>query len=58
MNISMTGTCETLCLREIEEGCCLLDEKHGCHWKPGAKASYELSEAATTSITCYPNAIN
>ena len=56
--IYMTERCEALCMREKEKGCCLLDEMHGSHWKPGAKSTHALSETATTSVTCFGAAMN
>ena len=58
INIYMTARCEALCIREKEKGCCLLDEMHGCHWKPGAKSTLALSAAATTAVTCFGAAMN
>ena len=26
--------CEYLCMQEAENGCCFLNDKYGCSWKP------------------------
>ena len=49
ISISDYTKCEKLCLLELQDGCCFLNNGSGCYWKPGAIAVAGLD---SLSVTC------
>ena len=38
-DISMTSSCQSLCIQQKTSGCCFLNAAGGCWWKGGADVS-------------------
>ena len=61
MNITDKSKCEKICKQKGVFGCCFLNSKIGCQFKPGSHASlwYEsnnrLFEGKSSAVTCYPS---
>ena len=35
MTVFQREYCQNLCLQEKQDGCCFLNNEHGCYWKGG-----------------------
>ena len=51
MTSSDSASCERLCARERENGCCYLETGVGCYWKPGSHST-KLKGDLANSINC------
>ena len=48
----VTSECESLCMQHASgDGCCNLDNKYGCYWRPGSIAIMD-KETDGISVTC------
>ena len=52
MDISQTGSCELLCKKQNEEGCCHLSKATGCTWLVDGKTIWGGASKVSTSSFC------
>ena len=53
MSSSDFASCETLCRKERENGCCYLSAEEGCLWVPGSSSvKYKGHTSNTISVSC------
>ena len=44
-------SCEYLCQNKGEDGCCYLNDAHGCHWKAGAEVAEDNGSGIAVKCT-------
>ena len=49
--ISLTASCQALCIQQRVDGCCYLSVLYGCWWKAGADVS-NCTDDSAISVRC------